>query len=435
MSYRCVKLKEVTTKIGSGATPRGGEQAYKESGISLIRSQNVYDFDFQPDGLAFIDEDQAEQLSNVEVQPGDILLNITGHSVGRCCLVPRDYLPARVNQHVSIIRTNEEVDSRYLLYYLNNPRNKTDLLQRVHGGTRKALTKGIIENFEVEIPSLSVQYRIAEILGRLDDKVRVNRRINQTLEETAQTIYRHWFVEFGPFQDSEFVECEFGLIPKKWKVISIKTLNDTLLGGDWGKAEPQKSYIERVRVIRGTDFSDLQLGQKGECPERYIKLSSLEKRQLKPGDIIIENSVNASTRAVGSTLLITEGMLDRFEDGSSIIPASFCRLLRLNEPKLAPLVYLQLSREYETGELIRFQNIASNGIGNFQSRQFEREFVVLLPPERLLDEFLQLVYPLLNNPYIEQNHLLVEIRDYLLPKLISGEISVEATEETVLTVA
>ncbi len=103
------KLEKITTKIGSGATPLGGEKSYHAEGISLIRSLNVYDKGFRIKDLAFLDNNQADKLSNVVVESGDILLNITGASVARCCIVPEEILPARVNQHVSIIRLIKDV--------------------------------------------------------------------------------------------------------------------------------------------------------------------------------------------------------------------------------------------------------------------------------------------------------------------------------------
>ena len=105
--WMTVKLGDICTKIGSGATPTGGANAYKTEGISLIRSQNVLDFTFSADGLAFIDDNQAKKLNGVTVEYGDVLLNITGDSVARACIVPKNVLPARVNQHVSIIRVDK----------------------------------------------------------------------------------------------------------------------------------------------------------------------------------------------------------------------------------------------------------------------------------------------------------------------------------------
>lgn len=157
-----VKFKDICTKIGSGATPRGGKEAYCEEGISLIRSQNVLDFAFSADGLAYINESQAEKLKNVIVEDDDVLLNITGDSVARACMVDKKYLPARVNQHVCIIRADsQKVVSSYLLYYLQL--NKEYLLQLAAGGaTRNALTKDMISNLELELPSLDAQKKIVD---------------------------------------------------------------------------------------------------------------------------------------------------------------------------------------------------------------------------------------------------------------------------------
>jgi type I restriction enzyme S subunit len=164
-------LGELTTKIGSGATPRGGSNSYKDEGISLIRSQNVLDLQFTTDGLAFIDDEQADGLKNVIVEEKDVLLNITGDSVARVCMVPNFVLPARVNQHVSIIRADtERTLPEYLLYNLISQKEEL-LMQSEIGATRKAITKGMIEQFELKIPPFEEQRAIASVLSSLDDKI------------------------------------------------------------------------------------------------------------------------------------------------------------------------------------------------------------------------------------------------------------------------
>lgn len=147
-------LKSITTKIGSGATPRGGKAAYKTEGMSLIRSMNVHDRRFKDKDLALIDDEQADKLSNVELQENDVLLNITGASVARCCVVPKEYLPARVNQHVSIIRVSDNTIKPELLCYLLTSKYYKDILLGIGeaGSTRQAITKVQIENFEVSYP-------------------------------------------------------------------------------------------------------------------------------------------------------------------------------------------------------------------------------------------------------------------------------------------
>ena len=154
-------LKKITTKIGSGATPRGGKQAYKKEGVSLIRSMNVYDNRFKYKNLAFIDEDQAAKLKNVIVEKGDVLFNITGASICRSSVVPDDVLPARVNQHVSILRPiTSIITSKFLSRFLISENVKTKLLGVGSGGgaVMEAITKEQLQNIEVIIPPLELQH-------------------------------------------------------------------------------------------------------------------------------------------------------------------------------------------------------------------------------------------------------------------------------------
>lgn len=176
-----VKLIDICEKIGSGATPRGGKEAYCAEGISLVRSQNVLDFAFSCAGLAFIDDEQASKLDNVIVREQDVLLNITGDSVARVCMMDDTYLPARVNQHVAIIRGKADiVINSYLLYFLQW--KKGYLLQLASAGaTRNALTKGMIEQLEINLPSLAEQKQVVAVLDAIQAKIKKNHEINDNL--------------------------------------------------------------------------------------------------------------------------------------------------------------------------------------------------------------------------------------------------------------
>jgi len=169
------KLKLITSKIGSGATPRGGRASYKEEGISLIRSMNVHDRFFKEKDLAFIDKQQAEKLNNVDVHKGDVLLNITGASVARCCMAPEEFLPARVNQHVSIIRVDRAVLNPSFLNFILTSKYYKDQLLGIgeSGSTRQAITKNQIETFKVSYPdTLQEQDKLLNELHKLETKVR-----------------------------------------------------------------------------------------------------------------------------------------------------------------------------------------------------------------------------------------------------------------------
>lgn len=153
-NYPMVSMSQICSKIGSGATPKGGKDSYYSEGISLIRSTNVYDYFFSFEGLAHINDEQADALSNVIVEPYDVLFNITGVSIARCCIVPNSVLPARVNQHVMILRPYAgKYMSYYLMITLCEQSNKNLLLGIGQAGsTREAINKQEMEAFKIPLP-------------------------------------------------------------------------------------------------------------------------------------------------------------------------------------------------------------------------------------------------------------------------------------------
>jgi type I restriction enzyme S subunit len=166
-------LKNLSTKIGSGATPRGGEEVYIETGVNLIRSQNVYDSNFVMRGLVAIEDSAAKALENVTVEKGDVLINITGASVTRCCVVDSTILPARVNQHVAIIRSDKaKILPKYLVLVLTSNEVKGFLNDIAGtGSTRQALTKSHLEDLEILVPSISKQNEIIENSDAFDTAI------------------------------------------------------------------------------------------------------------------------------------------------------------------------------------------------------------------------------------------------------------------------
>ena len=190
------KLGELCSKIGSGATPRGGNESYKDEGISLIRSLNVYNNEFRRKDLAYIDDEQAAALSNVTILEDDVLLNITGASVARCCIVPSDLLPARVNQHVCIIRPFDNVlVPIFLNKVLTNISYQIRLLTlaRSKGATREALPKSVVDSLLVPLPPLSLQQSFAHKIEQIErQKAGVQKTITD-LETLLAARMQYWF--------------------------------------------------------------------------------------------------------------------------------------------------------------------------------------------------------------------------------------------------
>ena len=175
--------KNLMKKIGSGATPKGGRESYCDEGISLIRSMNVYNNRFEYKDLAHITDEQAEQLDNVTIEKSDVLLNITGASVARCCVVPDDLLPARVNQHVSIIRCKENLLPEFVcsIFREDNYQRLLWNIATAGGATREAINKQQIEDLQLIVPPLDLQKQFMEFVNQVDkSKVAVQKSLDET---------------------------------------------------------------------------------------------------------------------------------------------------------------------------------------------------------------------------------------------------------------
>ncbi|WP_282068238.1 restriction endonuclease subunit S [Olleya namhaensis] len=412
-NWKTYKLSKVTTKIGSGSTPRGGKGAYKESGISLIRSQNVLDFKFSVNGLAFIDDEQAAKLKNVTIEENDVLLNITGDSVARVCSVPQEFLPARVNQHVAIIRAdNKLLDSKFLMYSLLEKSNKDMLLTLGSAGaTRNALTKSMIEVFELQLPPLKEQTQIANILSAIDDKIENNLATNKTLEDMAMALYKHWFVDFGPFQDGEFIDSELGLIPKGWEVKRLEELSE--IGSS--KRIFRKEYVDAgVPFYRGKEVIQLSKG-KNISTELFITEERFQEIKLKFGAPVKGDILISSVGTIGVSWLVDDSGEFYFKDGN--------------------LTWLKNYKSFIKGEFLHLwlnsnvgqEQILGETIGSTQQAltiSALRSLKLVIPPKSI---YQKLEENLVNSYRQTQLNLsevatLTNLRDTLLPKLISGEI-------------
>jgi len=412
-NWKTYKLSQVTTKIGSGSTPRGGQEAYKTSGISLLRSQNILDFTFSTKGLAFIDDEQASKLNNVIIEEDDVLLNISGDSVARVCQVPKEYLPARVNQHVAIIRANKErLNPSFLKYSLLETSNKNSLLNMASAGaTRPGLTKSMIDSFELKLPPLQEQQSIASILSAIDDKIENNLAINKTLEEMAMALYKHWFVDFGPFQKSEFVESELGMIPKGWE---IKRLDEVA----YKRAESFKfKGKEKVVFVNTGDVLDGSFLHKN-----YMDVDDLPgqaKKAIYPEDILF-----SEIRPINRRFAYVD-----FNSEDYVVSTKFM-VIRNNELIDNKLLYRILTRNEN---LIEFQNIAESRSGTFPQITFDvvGHIQLILPNIEIQKEFQSIV-----GNWEEQQQLnlieiktLTQLRDTLLPQLISGAVRLKEFRE------
>lgn len=425
MSWETVKLGDVCSKIGSGATPRGGSTVYIEKGITFIRSQNVYNLSFNYSGLVFINDEAATKLKGVSIKESDVLLNITGDSVARTCIVPSDVLPARVNQHVAIVRPKSEIlNPIFLNYYLASPYMQSFMLGIAvgKGTSRNAMTKDMIAEFEVPCPPIKVQQKIIDILKPYDSLIENNRKQIKLLEEAAQRLYKEWFVDlhFPGYEDVEIVDG----VPEGWKNVSLRNMISFDIGGGWGEENIKEKSEKPAYVIRGTDLYRITHGDMSSIPFRYHTESNLSSRILQEGDIVFEVSGGSKTEGVARTLLITKEMLESY--GSPVICASFCKLVRINELPYSQYMYDTFQFLRSSGKTTEFDKKSASSIVNYRWKDFLAQQNILVPPHSILDTYNciaeSLYHQIINHSKQIEN--LKNARDRLLPKLMSGEIEV-----------
>jgi type I restriction enzyme S subunit len=431
------KLRDVCVKIGSGATPRGGKESYKGGDTSLIRSQNVYNEGFHRDGLVYIDANQSFELRNVEVKENDVLLNITGDSVARCCQVAADVLPARVNQHVAIIRPETKaLDASFLRYVLVSYEYQSRLLALASAGaTRPALTKSMIEELEVPLPPLAEQKAIAGVLGALDDKIELNRRMNATLESMARTLFQSWFVDFDPvrakldgrqpvgmdeetaalFPDS-FEQSPIGPIPVGWKVERL----DSHISADRGLSYKGEGLCDDHTGMPMHNLNSVfEGGGYKHQGIKYYKGEYREKHIVDPGDMIVTN---------------TEQGFDHLLIGhAAVVPRCFGlkgiyshHIYRVRFMPSSPFNPHYLVELFNNRRWHYWISGFSNGttINMLPIDALEMPLLVV-PPKILVMQFTAIARSAHDQieDNLQQSRTLATLRDTLLPKLLSGELS------------
>ncbi|RMD84558.1 MAG: restriction endonuclease subunit S [Lentisphaerae bacterium] len=424
MRFKKVPIGEVA-KVRSGYAFKSKD--WQSSGIPVIKIGNVKSGWLNLEGCSFVSEEVAVRAKEFELHSGDILISMTGH-IGEVAKV-RNEGKLLLNQRVGRFSFHDEkiIDRDFFFYCLQAHDVKQNMVAHAYGAAQPNISPKLIEQQQIPFPPLPIQKRIAGILSAYDDLIENNQRRIKILEEMARSLYREWFVHFRypGHENVPLVDSPLGPIPQGWEVVPFEKLLLSMKGGDWGRDQVTDAETVKVKVVRGTDFKEVGYGGQLRVPERYIKPSSFKNRGLKVGDIIIENSVNAKSRCIGTTLLVDDHILDRL--GRNAIAASFCKVFRLGDPQLAALVHLHIRHLRENSRMEYYQNVAANGIGNFQAKKFAKEEHLALPTDKLLlskmNEHINSIFKAIS-VYGAKIAILLQTRDLLLPKLLSGEVDV-----------
>lgn len=411
--WKRVKLGEICSRVCSGGTPRSNVAEYYEGGsIPWLNTKEVT-FGRIYSTEKCITESGLENSSAKWIEANAVVVAMYGATAGNVAITR---IPLTTNQACCNLQINpEKADADFVFYYLKWQYHELCLL--ANGAAQQNLNAQVIKDFQIDLPDLPTQRRIAAVLGALDDKIEVNRKICENLEAQAQALFKAWFVDFEPFG---------GKRPEGWKMGKLGDVVEGMMNGDWGKDSPDEKNGSAVFCIRGADIPDVIRGRKGKMPLRYILPRNFAAKQLAHGNIVVEISGGSPTQSTGRSALITDSLLSRYERG--MVCTNFCKAIR---PKIgfSYFFYFWWRYLYDQDVFFQYEN-GTTGIKNLDISTVLAERQVAIPPADILMKFSGLIEAHISaiSQRGEETEALAAMRDALLPKLMSGELAVEKVE-------
>jgi len=399
-------------KVITGKTPRTSILENYGGKIPFLTPSDNLSEKFSPTTSKTLTKIGLNEVKNCLLPSKSICVSCIGSDLGKVVLTKK---PTVTNQQFNSIVPNEENDADFIYYLMTVVGKHLNYLSKTSTAV-PIINKSTFANYEIEIPNIKEQKRIGKILSSLDDKIELNRRINDNLEQQAQALFKSWFVDFEPFLSKEFSKSDslFGDIPVGWSIVSIKDLpiyiTDYVANGSFASLKENVRLYDKpnyAHFIRNTDL-------KAESYKIYVDKHSYEflsKSVLEGGEIIISNVGD-----VGSVFLCPK-LQKPMTLGNNII------LLR---PKNKySMFYLYMLFKGNVG-----QHLIDGITGGSAQRKFNKtdfkSIKIMMPPVDILIKFDRIIKPIFSK--IEKNSEEISrlelVRDTLLPKLMSGEVEI-----------
>lgn len=412
-NWKTYTLDEICIRITDGS--HSSPKEFKNGHFQIATVKDMNDYGLYLEQCKRISDKDFDSLKNQDCVPekGDVLFSKDG-TIGKVLLFDFDY-KIGVLSSIAIFRPKKElINSKYLSYYLKEQTNNNFIKDNFRSGS--AIPRIILRDFKkynLTIPDLKEQKSIAQILSTIDDKIENNLAINKTLEEMAMALYKHWFVDFGPFQNSEFVESELGSIPKGWEVRKIGDVIETLGGGT--PSTTKNEYWENGEILW---YSPTDLTRENSMysfdSAKKINVLGLQKSSAK---LFPANSLLMSSRATIGLLTISTKEACTNQGFITMLP---------NEKLTIYQLYFWIKHNME---LIISKSNGSTFKEISKSNFRDLNIVVANDIEKYIEESKDIFEQIKNNTL--ENQTLTQLRDTLLPKLISGEVRLKEFREAI----
>jgi type I restriction enzyme S subunit len=431
-------LAEIAT-ITMGQSPESKYCNYISKGKPLLNGPTEFG-DFHPKPVQYCTS--GNRVSN----KGDILFCVRGSTTGRMNWADQEYVLGR---GLASIRHIAGEDFNHFLRYLIDY-HLDSILKMTGGSTFPNLTRDNLNAYKLFLPKESSQLSINKFLRNIDSKIELNNRINVELEAMAKTLYDYWFVQFD-FPMSKAYAEKIGKpelagkpykssggkmiyntelkreIPEGWEVKALGDWIEKEKAGDWGKESNQGNYQTLVSCIRGTDINGLHGKGNFNPPTRYI-LEKNQNKLLQANDIVIEISGGSPTQSTGRMAYFTESIFERVSN--QLICSNFCKAISLKEHRQFFYFAYAWNMLYDNDILFGWEGKTS-GIKNLLFDSFIKHYFLPQPPDIILERFNAFVTPIeaAIQKNLKQNDQLASLRDWLLPMLMNGQVSVNEAHD------
>ena len=415
LEFKTIKISHFVDDMKNGGTPRRNVSKYWENGtIPWLKTGEINNSPIL-DNSEYITEEGLKKSSAKVLPINSVIMALYGKgTAGRVGLLKFE---ATTNQACCAMICKDRIKSEYLYYYLLSIQPQIELL--ANGSVQQNLSKEILADYDINVPKNYQDLKnIVWILKNIDQKIENNKSINKNLELYLFYIFDETFMnfEFNEFSNSQ------DKIPLSWNLGTFNDIIESLGSGDWGKDELTGNYTSEVYCIRGADIPDVKQGNKGKMPIRYILSKNFQNKKLNENTIVLEISGGSPTQSTGRTVFITEDFLNRFD--KDLICTNFCKVIK---PALnyEIFIYLYFNYLYDKDVMFAYEN-GTTGIKNFDIKSFINNFLIVIPSQEDVINFNKLVkdvFDILMHNGLEIEKL-QQLRDTLLPKLMSGEIDV-----------
>ena len=402
-------LSDLGTIVG-GATPSTKDpENYDQGTIVWITPKDLSDFHgrYISRGERLITKTGLDSCST-QIMPKHSVLFSSRAPIGYVAIANNELC---TNQGFKSVVPNDDTDYLFLYYLLKY--NKDTIENLGSGTTFKEVSGATMRNIKVRVPGTKrAQERIASVLGTIDDRIEANDQINDNLEQQAQALFKQTFID-NPESSS-------------WEVGTFNDIIETMIAGDWGKDTPSGSNTEMVYCIRGADIPEVKAGNKGKMPTRYILPKNYAAKRLLPGDVVVEISGGSPTQSTGRIAAISQSLLDRYDKG--MVCTNFCKALKPKEG-YSMFVYYYWQYLYSKNVFFSYEN-GTTGIKNLDITGFLEAESIVLPPKEIIQGFETVCKSIFDTIFANGlvNERLSNIRDALLPRLMSGELDVSDVE-------